>query len=148
MTRRSVFHLVAVTCILFAAVPANAIHTDVFPDKQPLVLNKADAPTYEKARADLTAAIEEFRTLAKQAEKDLSPSVTKALKKSLATIRANAGVIHSLSKAAENKPGMAIADKLIINDDILGKQASINATAKLLDDLNSKFGLLEPVTLR
>ncbi len=148
LIRTSIF-TASLVCFLAGYAPqAVAIQTDAFPDAQPLELMKAALQTYENARASLTAAIGEFRKLSQTAAKTPTPGQAAALKKALQTIRGQARVIHSLSKANGNKFGMEIAERMIIDDDITGDQAAVGAAAKLLDDLNSKFGLLEPVVYR
>ena len=133
---------------LLAATPLAAVQSaELAP--APLEIAKSEAPRYQAMRSGLKSALAEFDRLAKQGEKGISPETEAGLKATAKKINDHARVLQSLSQAAGNDVGMALAGQLLINDDILGRQPTeIAATARRLLGVQGKLGLLEPVVHR
>ncbi len=127
------------------------IQTDVFPDDEAaskLKVSQKNLDRFVKARAAIGNDVASFQKMAAAASKNLTPAEQQQLKGLLADIRKQAGAVSTYAKASGNPAAEKIASQLIINDDILGEQAMIVATAKLLADLDAQLGLLEPVVHR
>lgn len=118
------------------------------PTNSKQILIKRDVGEFINARAAIMRATKEYQTLAVQSKKGASRVQKAKMNSLLKQIEKQTNTVRSYSVKMNGAGGKNIADRLIINDDVTGKQSSIQSTAKLLGLLSSKLALLEPVVHR
>lgn len=109
---------------------------------------KGDIDRFNKARESILDSIKEFNALATKSKSEISKSDERRLKAILGDIAKNSRIVREHSLRLGDLEGESLAGQLIIDDDITGKQASVQSTAKILAGLGDRLGLLEPVVYR
>lgn len=126
-----------IMALMLAANPANAIQTDIFPDDpsaRQITLKKEEASAFDRSRSRLEVEISQFEKLASKAQAGVSGRLNDELRKTLSNITRHAKIVRELSAAANYEPGIKIASRMIIDDDITGKIINDDVTGKIIDD--------------
>lgn len=116
------------------------------PPLDAVLLKVSDIARYKAARASHTNAIDRFADLVSHARKGMTPKLKDKMIDAVKAINRNALVIQSVSKKAKNKQGVALISRMIINDDVAGKQLiNDDITGKLIinDDILGRLPQLQ-----
>lgn len=109
-------------------------------------LNKAELSRFVSARNAISENIVSFNNLVNSGSK--SRNQKEALKRIAGEITKQAAHVQRYAKLTNNKIAEKVASKLIIDDDVTGRQVSAGALAKQLLELDAQLALLEPVVHR
>lgn len=105
----------------------------------------ADLTQFVKARSAISTSIAEFNALV---AKGKSSGNAKKLESLAGEINRQANTILQYAKSTNNTATQKLASRLILDDDVAGRQSALEATAKRLKELDAKLGLLNPVVHR